>query len=84
MLIAVRFDELQQADDGDTTHYGGVVKVNGVEVRATGTDRDFNLQLDITKAIEDALGRPLTEKEADSLDENDDLLSLVDVDLTFE
>lgn len=50
MKIWIDFDGLQTADQGDTTYYGGVVRVCSrlrvIEVQATGSDREFNLQLD--------------------------------------
>lgn len=72
MLININFDQLQEADDGDTTHYGGIVTVKNAttqtEVRATGSDRECNLDLDIIAAIKEILGRELTSDEIDSID----------------
>jgi hypothetical protein len=83
--ILISYDEFQTADDGNTTHYGGVVKVGHVRVQASGTDRDFGCILDIKKGIEQVLGRKLTTAEDNTLDESDCFTQLgEDVELTFE
>lgn len=84
MIIQVRFDELQEADDGYTTHYGGIVKINDHVVPASGSDREYNLALDILNGIELVLGRSLTDEERQALDENEELSQCLDVDIELE
>jgi hypothetical protein len=83
MKFAINFDGLQTADDGNTTHYGGVVKVNDVEVPATGTDREFNMPLDVVQEIGRQLGRELTADEVDAFAESDDFSSYTNHDVEF-
>jgi hypothetical protein len=63
MQVTLNFDDFQTADDGNTIHYGGSIKVNEVEVPAKGTDRDWGCTLDIVRVIENLLGRKLTDDE---------------------
>lgn len=57
---------VQQADDGNTTHYGGFYVLNGEEKRATGDDRSWSYIDDIMKHIqlkaEEAFGESIDEE----------------------
>lgn len=68
MIVEFDFSEFQTADQGDTTHYGGVVKVKAGDVEkvvpANGTDREWNMSLDVEVAVEGLVGRLLTDEEA--------------------
>jgi hypothetical protein len=70
MKITINFDNLQEADDGNTTHYGGFVLVNDTQVPATGTDRDTAMPCAIENAIRAIIGRDLTENDQTAIDEN--------------
>ena len=52
-LPAVKFDQrgVQEADDGNTTYYGGTYKVDGVEYQAHGNDRGHNYTDDAVDKI---------------------------------
>lgn len=70
MKITLNFDNLQEADDGNTTHYGGHILVNDTQIPATGTDRDTALSIAIVDAIRTISGRNLTETDYNTIDEN--------------
>lgn len=59
----------QEADDGNTAYYGGVAKVNGVEIGLSGTDRDAGYIPIIIEEIVRQLGRELSDDEIDNLEE---------------
>jgi len=42
LRIGVDFTDVEEADDGDTTRYGGVYRLDGEEFSATGDDRSDN------------------------------------------
>lgn len=69
MKFKISYKNLQEADDGNTTHYGGTVTVNKKEYRACGTDRGTELLCVICEAIEEQLKRQLTNAESDAVDE---------------
>lgn len=65
MKFTVDFTELQEADDGNTTYFGGLVKVNGVVLQASGDDRSGGIAHVVGPEIERQLGRQLSEEEED-------------------
>ncbi len=75
MKIALNFDNFEYANDEttQTAHYGGSISVSlagvGAVVPATGTDREWNLVLDVVKAISTIVGHELTDEETDRLAE---------------
>ncbi len=67
--VAVDLSKIQEADDGDTTHYGGFWKAGAEEGRGRGSDRDNGFlddlllsvakQLEVTEEeLEDAIDQP--------------------------
>lgn len=89
MKIKLDFDAMETADDGNTTHYGGIIKVSNatrtVEVQATGSDREFSpqIQIDIIAAIQGLLQRQLTEAEEEMLGNHDDFQHYTNCELEF-
>lgn len=69
MKFKVSYEKLQEADDGNTTHYGGEVTVNEKEYQARGTDRDTELLNIICEAIEHQLNRELRQTESETVEE---------------
>ena len=63
MKFTLDFNELQEADDGNTTYYGGTISVNGIVLRAHGSDRERALLHIIKAEVERQLGRKLTNEE---------------------
>lgn len=51
LRFAIDLTNVQEADDGNTTYYGGTYLFNGEERRGRGNDRSDNYRDDITDSI---------------------------------
>lgn len=53
LRFTLDFSNIEEADDGNTTHYGGHWVFNGVEKRGYGDDRSDSFHEDVYQAIVD-------------------------------
>ena len=68
MTFNISFSNLQEADTGDTTYYGGTIEINGVSHQAHGSDRGSEIYYIIAESIAKSLGRELTQEEEEIID----------------
>ncbi len=66
LRFEIDFTNVQEADDGDTTRYGGTYVIDGEEKRATGDDRSWNyldeVMAHIQQKAEELNGRTIDEE----------------------
>lgn len=63
MNITIDFSNVERADDGNTTYFGGTAKVNGETLQIHGNDRGDGLYSIVVDKVEHLLNRALSEEE---------------------
>jgi hypothetical protein len=51
LRFTIDFAKIQEADDGDTVHYGGTYEIDGLEKRGFGNDRSDSFLDEVMKVI---------------------------------